>query len=373
MNLDILVNTIIIILIICAILIFRNKITLKTIRKLRYPFLIFFITASVLTAAYYHNIEEAHDIDDAVTAACRHFIDGTNLYEENIVPRFAEKYHGKDTEIKYATFNYPPITLIGYSIPFIILFPIVGNFWFPLFNIILGAISFIVLSIAFPRFDKIFIASFIGMLTLFFLFDNIMLTLAFMSVAIYFYFSSPNKYNISFSILFVTLAAMVKMIGAITAAIFLLYIIQKNLKNHKVIKQVGISISAILILALITIAPFGITNILNSTVYYFSDIDIRSLSSECGGTLLMTLLLTIGKIQLFPIIMKITVGMIILGSLFISELLPRIFVSEIISSFVMIKASHALILIPAMTLFVYIIIKTYTDDSVIKMREEVRK
>ncbi|MEA3559663.1 MAG: hypothetical protein U9R75_10455 [Candidatus Thermoplasmatota archaeon] len=326
--------------------------------------------AFVTSALLYPELERSHDIDDAVEAASEHFLDGGNPYKDDVVPRFSERYHGSDTTITNSTYNYQPLSLFTYSFFFVVLGPI-GSLWFPLTNLLFGVLTIAALSFTFPKLHKRYSIPVIGTISIFFMFDNIMLTLLFLSLTFYFLVRSGSRYRFFFGLLFLFLGFFIKMIGMISLAVLIIYLFQRyRFRNRDVNLQIGAFIGTAFLIAVPSILVFGIMNVANSTVFYFSDVALRSESSGYGGTILTLLL---GSSPYFSLFTNTLLLSLIAGSLFIKDIYTRLFLPEALLPFITIKASQALLVIPFYSLMILLILDLYPDFETSGWRKEKRR
>jgi len=296
-----------------------------------------------ISMIFYPALDRGHDINDAVEAASDHFLDGGNPYADEVVPRFSERYHGPDTVIRNDTYNYLPVSLIFYSGAYLMLQPI-GGFWFPLTNLLLGGLVCLTAWKTFPKPYRSYSLPLISLASIFFMFDNIMLTFLLVSISVFFLARSRNRFRWFLAFLFLFLGVFVKMIGLLALAVLFLYLIQRyKLKDTSVNLQCGLFVITAAIIALISILPFGLWSVLDSTVFYFSDVANRTTSSGYGGTILTVVM---GDPSWFSLVSNFLIGTIILSTLFIEGLYKRIFLAEGLLIIVTIKASQAIIVIP---------------------------
>ena len=312
---------------------------------------IIFIILLIFFIKYYSLLKELHDIDDAIEGAVKGFLEGKNPYKEEIVPRFAGFVNGQPI-MKNSTFNYPPTSLLTYSLSYILLHPIINEFWYPITNIIFGMTVFLIFCITFPEIKKQDAFPIFASLSMLFIFDNIMLSLLFVSIAFYFII---NKKHFP-ALLFLFIGATVKFAGLIMLSVFFLYILQK----FREIKCLLTFIIIALAISLIMVIPFGIYNVVYSTIFYFSDISIRSQSSIYGGTLLVYLM---GNSPYFAIVSNACILLLIISSLFIENLYSRLFLPESLLPLFTIQASRSLLLLPFYSLLVFIIKKIIDEKK----------
>ncbi len=366
MHLDILVNGLTLAIILLGVIFSITKLNRRNYKKngllakklILSIIWIGFILSIVSTVVFYQDIKNAHDIDDATEGAVSNFLKGVNPYKENVVPRFSEKYHGDNTPMVNSTYNYLPLSLLFYSIPYYIFHEYLGTLWYPMVNLILGFAVFLMASYTFPAISKKIFLPIIGMISLFFIFDNVMLALLFLSIAFYYLIKSREKYRYFFVLLFLFLTVSVKFTGLIILSVFLLYLIQKyRFRNGNINAQIALFIILSSLLTIILIFPFGLHNVLYSTIFYFSSISIRSQSSVYGGTLLTC----ICNSQCFSFASTLLIIILVASSIFIKPLYARLFFPESLLPFFTIQASHALLMVPIYSLMVMVILKIFPE------------
>ncbi|MFO8052269.1 MAG: hypothetical protein R6V01_11325, partial [Thermoplasmatota archaeon] len=199
----------------------------------------------------------------------------------------------------------------------------------------------------------------IGTVSLFFMFDNIMLTLFFLTCAFYFIVRSRTRYRYYFALLFLFLSFFIKLIGLIPLAVFGLYLLQRyRLRSRNVNIQIGGFILTALLIAAPSILLFGIMNVADSTVFFFSDVETRTESSGFGGTLLT---LIIGHSSYFSLFTNAFLVLLIGSSLFIKDIYSRLFLPASLLPFLTIKASQALLMIPFYSLLVLLLLDLFPE------------
>ncbi len=306
------------------------------------------LTAGIaITIIFYPALDRGHDINEAVEEASRHFLDGGNPYADEVVPRFSERYHGPDTSMMNDTYNYLPGSLFFYSGAFLSL-NWIGPLWFPITNLLLGLFTVLIAKRTFPKIPTTLLFALIAIPSVFFMFDNIMLTLFLFSISMYFLARSKSRYRIFMALIFLFLAVFVKALGILALAVLFLYLIQRyRLKNRHVnIQMMSFSVISICA-ASAMILPFGLWNVADSTVLYFSDVENRTATSGYGGTIL-TLILR--DSPLFSLISNILMAVIVLATIFIKDPLKRIFMASSFLVLITIKASQAILVVPFYTL-----------------------
>jgi len=255
------------------------------------------IVAAAAFVAGYDYIERSHDVDDAVEAAADSFLNGTNPYSEPVVPRFAEMGHfvligdqvEGETVWAFGPYNYLPLDLLFYSSCYGVLGGLGSPTWFVLVNMVLAAAAMFVLNLRF-RVDWPAFAPVAGLAVLFLSFDNSALTLLLMVCALH----VRNRSKVlpeELSLVILGLATLTKIFAAIPLAVVLIYDLQRRIKVRDikaVMRTVGAAL-ACAALALVLLLPFGISDVLDSTVFIYSSGETRE-DRPMGGTLLSELM-----------------------------------------------------------------------------------
>lgn len=304
-----------------------------------------------LSAFFYDALDRGHDINDAMEAGSRHFLDGGNPYIDEVVPRFSERYNGPDTVMMNDTYNYLPGSLLLYTGSFVITGGL-GHIWFPLTNLLLGLATVLVAWRTFRKIPLLVLFPAISIVSLFFMFDNIMLTMLFISISIYFLVRSQHRYRIFLALFFLFLGAFVKVIGILALVVLFLYLIQRyRFKDSLINKQMVLLVIVTVSISLLLILPFGFGNVSDSTVFYFSDVESRTSSSGYGGTVLTNIL---RDSPIFSTVSNLLMLTLLAGCLFIKDPLKRAFTAESLLVLITIKASQAILVIPFYLLFTMI-------------------
>jgi len=227
---------------------------------------------------------EIHDIDNAVDAATASLEDGVNPYTEPVVPRF-EKRYCPDVGWTYGTYNYLPFDLLVYAASRTMLGFMGTPMWFVATNICAAAIAWTLLQ-PIVRTKPMFYIPVVGTITLFYAFDNAMLTLALMAGAIY-ASRRLDSHPRSISLILFTLAGLTKAYALLPLGVVALYELQSGMERRdgRGLAETTISLLIGCSVALAVIIPFGIGNVLDSAVLFHTSTEARAGTSS-GGTLL---------------------------------------------------------------------------------------
>jgi len=233
---------------------------------------------------YFPYFTEIHDIDDAVDSATVYFLHGGNPYVDDVVPRFATKYH-PDPEFVNGTYNYLPLDLLVYSGARSAIGEIGAPGWFVLVNLLFSAGALYL----FRRIVRTSWRTYVpiaGVVMLFYSFDNASLTLLLMVVSIYFWRKRDERSTL-LAIVFLSMATLTKIYAAIPLLVLLLFELQSRLSARDV-RRLG---SFLLVvagcggLAFVLVFPFGVSNVLGSAVLFHTSEQSRE-ETSAGGTLL---------------------------------------------------------------------------------------
>ncbi|MCU0859426.1 MAG: hypothetical protein MUE55_02420 [Thermoplasmata archaeon] len=313
----------------------------------------FLFSASVFAAGYDY-FERSHDVDDAVEAAADAFLDGTNPYVEPVVPRFAEMGHfvligdQADGDIlwAYGPYNYLPLDLLFYSSCYGALGWLGSPTWFVLVNVVLAAASMYVLNLRF-RADWLMFAPAAGMVVVFLAFDNSALTLLLMVVALHLRDRSkvlPHE----LSLLVLGLATLTKIFAAIPLAVVLIHDLQTRVRVRDIsalLRTAG-AVVACGALALVVLVPFGVSDVLDSTVFIYSSGETRE-DRPMGGTLLSELM---PDSPYYSVISIAAIGVTLLLGLRLKSINDRVLLVSLAFLAVSVKSTLAPFVVPALFL-----------------------
>ena len=243
-----------------------------------------FLALLVAFVAKIDYFTEIHDIDDAVEAATSHFLHGGNPYVDEVVPRFSEKYH-PDPEFANGTYNYLPLDLLIYSGANSALSPIGAPAWFVLVNLVFsGAALFLFRRVV--RTEWMMYVPIAGVVMIFYSYDNASFTLLLMVASIYLWRMRSER-TTYLAVFLLSMATMTKAYAAIPLAVLVLFELQSRISARDV-KRIGrilLIVAGCALLALALMLPFGISNVLDSAVFFHASEQSRE-ETSAGGTLL---------------------------------------------------------------------------------------
>ncbi len=302
----------------------------------------------------YDYIERSHDVDDAVEAAADSFLNGTNPYSQAVVPRFAEMGHfvliGESLEgdvvWAFGPYNYLPLDLLFYSSCYGVLGDLGSPLWFVLVNVVLAAGAMYVLNLRFRSEWTVF-APVAGMVILFLSFDNSALTLLLMVCALHVRDRSrvmPKE----LSVVILGLATLTKIFAAIPLAVVLLFDLQDRVRARDVravMRTIGAAM-ACGALALLLLAPFGVSDVLDSTVFIYSSGETRE-DRPMGGTLLSELM---PDSPYYSAISIAAIGVTLLLGLRLKSINDRVLLVSLAFLAVSVKSTLAPFVVPALFL-----------------------
>lgn len=307
-----------------------------------------FVILSSAFVLFFDHFEDSHDIDNAVDAATGHFLRGGNPYADEVVPRFPEIYHGSARMLVNGTYNYLPLDLLIYS-GMKQVFSFLGTpYWFIAANGIFAAIAGFFYwrmtrlnpLILFPVAASIFIV---------FSFDNVCLTSVFILAGMMLFYKPERTGNeMLLALLLFGLASLTKILAVVVLATFILVYAQLAIRGRSkgFASLTAVYCMGMLGIALAIIAPFGVNNVIDSTIFFHADPALR-IDTAMGGTPLYHLL---GESGLFlPVFIGATAVALAL-SLRFGDILDRILFVEMIFLMILITASHSALVIPAILL-----------------------
>lgn len=308
-----------------------------------------FISLLVFFASFYGYMADSHDIDDAVDAAAEYVSAGGNPYTDNVVPRFPEVYYSSPRPMVNGTYNYLPLDLFTYTAMWNALSFLGSPHWFVLTNAIFSLLAAALFWYS-TRIDLRILIPVAGSAFIFFSFDNVCLTAALVSAGILFLKRGGGLYyGVLPALLFFGLASLTKTYAVIVLIVFIIMLLQVQIAGKK---PGSLLITVIAGLGLIGLAiaislPFGLGAVLDSTVFFHADPELR-VNASVGGTPLYEVL---GDSDLyFPISVTLMAASLLLTLRF-RHLIDRIMIAEVMFLFVLLKSTHSAPLIPAMFLF----------------------
>jgi hypothetical protein len=224
------------------------------------------------------------DVDDAMVAAIRGFLEGVNPYQEDIVPHILLTSSGSVTV--WGTYNYGPIDLIGYSLGYLLFSPFLpSNWWLFGTNFVLMIFIYLIFHAIYPDIHHIRKLIPFVILMSFFLQDNAVLMVLFLALAWWCYKKLTNPKRDIMVIIFLTLGSLTKLFLVVVLFAYIYYIIFPDIK--KTIFLTALS----LILVLIVLIPFNIGEVINSTLLFHSQLDDRESLTKIQGALPAILLI----------------------------------------------------------------------------------
>lgn len=326
-----------------------------------------FLSLLVFFASFYGYMADSHDIDNAVEAAAEHLSDGGNPYTDTVVPRFPDVYYSSPRPLVNGTYNYLPLDLFAYTAMWKVLSFLGTPHWFVLANAIFSVLATIMFWYS-TRIDPKILVPVAGSIFIFFSFDNVCLTAALVVAGILFLKRGMGVYDgLLLALLFFGLASLTKTYAVVVLIVFLIMLLQvgiakRNLRALSLILATG---AALIGLAIAISIPFGFGAVLDSTVFFHTDPDLR-INASVGGTPLYQIL---GDSDLyFPISVSLMFAALLLTLRFRS-LMGRIMIAEVVFLAVLLKSTHSAPLIPAIFLFLaYISERLSWDDISLMIR-----
>jgi len=327
-------------------------------RNMRIVIPIFWLLFAIMLSVFFISfdyLEDSHDIDDAIESATEYLSDGGNPYRDEVVPRFTEPYEGPDTEMVNGTYNYLPLDLIAYTGFRQLFWFLDGPIWFVLTNAIFSFIAAFLFWKT-SRMNPLLLTPIAGGIFVFFSFDNVCFTALLVSAGLLFLYRPDSCYHPIIALIMFGLATLTKPFAAlILLALLLAYLhVIVRERDRQMIIPLILGVLVICGIALLVILPFGIDNVVDSTLLFHADPDERGVTS-IGGTPVYEL---IGQTSLYSLIS----GGIVIASLIISirfdDLLNRLMIVEVVFLAVMIKSSFSAILLPAMIVFLSYILQS---------------
>jgi len=311
---------------------------------------------------FFSALQHEHDIPQAVSAAVNGLDNGLNPYVDEVVPRF-ETHDGLGFTIGMGTYNYLPLDLLVYSGMHNILgfagFPA----WFILSNLAFLAMAFYVFHELVPVKWASYLP-FAGIVSLFYSFDNCSLTILLMVLSVYVLTRLKSNYSAAFSVFLMGLAIMTKVYAAIPFAVLVIWLLQEQLRARqprealKIIGGVGSTVAAGALLVL----PFGMTNVLNSAVFFHLSASTR-FGTASGGTVLAELAMN------SPYYVYIALGAVIaalIATMRVRDLYDRIMLVSFVFLIVVVKNSLSLVTIPG----IYLAIRFYSWSHDARVAED---
>lgn len=253
----------------------------KIVAVLLWAFFIVFASCFVL---YFDYFDEVHDIDEAVEAGAAAAADGVNPYVVPVVPRFQERY-SDDLAWSNGTYNYLPLDLIVYTAAREVFGFLGAPVWFVAINLLFSAMAFFLLR-GLVRVKWMSYVPLAGIVMLFYAFDNASLTMLLMVASMYAY-KRLRTYPEIVAILLMALAALTKAYAIFPLAVMVLFELQRALTDRSFVRVSRVVVASVIgaAVGLAVILPFGLTEVLDSAVFFHASEDAR-VGTSYGGTLL---------------------------------------------------------------------------------------
>ena len=277
-----------------------------------YKFIIIFCIIILVLVIYFIIIPVEGpmlDVDEAVIAAVQAFTHGINPYVDKIIPHYyvsndyADIRTGGITQVTYGTYNYLPVDLLLYSIGYVLFSPFFGYLWYYLTNFLVIIFCIFLLYRFYPlSFFQSSLILFPAIVLGAIIINDVWLILFFIIFIIFIDKQKHNeKHNHSYYLVAVTLLTLgflTKMLLIFILPVFLLY----TTKKWKI--RITYTIYSIII-SLIPIYLFNFNAVINSVLFFHSNINARSEMASISGILalpLQELNLTVFYIPMFVLI-----------------------------------------------------------------------
>ena len=241
----------------------------------------------------FHYLTEVTDVDDAVDAAVVNMLNGTNVYKEPVVPRFNEMGHfsligGGDHKPtwSYGPYHYLPLDLIVYAGMYKLLGSVGMPLWFLLANVVFSSIGMYLLWGALKS-DWRYYVPVAGMVVLFLSLTNTSLTLLLICAAVRVR-EEPLAQREYLSLVLFGLASLTKIFAIVPFAVLALYGVRSSIYERdwnrfgRILATLGICAG----IATVLLVPFGVANVINSTVFVWSAGSASGDTPPVGGSLL---------------------------------------------------------------------------------------
>ncbi len=222
----------------------------------------------------FDHFEDIHDIDEAVDTAVESVNDGTNPYEEYVVPRFKTKYR-VDVDWTLGPYNYMPLDLFTYIGAEAALGSLGSPYWFVVANMIFAGLAMYMLR-GMVRVPWLTFAPMAGIVMLFYSMDNASLTLLFMTGSMY-ALQSLKRHPEAVSLVIMGLAVLTKIYAAIPFLILLLFFLQSSAsrRDWRRLSETVAAAGASAALAVLVMLPFGVSNVLDAAVFFHTSEEAR--------------------------------------------------------------------------------------------------
>ena len=259
------------------------------------------VLASILVAVFVVEFDyfgDSRDVDDAVDAAVVNWTSGINPYTEFVVPRFSEMGHfaifGDNSDSiavwSYGPYNYLPFDLMFYSAAHAALGEFGSPVWFVITNIMCASFALFLFYRLLDIKNPYLYSPFAIMMVIFYAFDNTSLTMLLIIGALYLKERSPVIPE-TLAVMAMGVACLTKIFAVIPFIVLVLFILQREIKNRDLreIAKAAVAIAAACMIAVLVITPFGMSDVLDSTVFVYSSGEVRD-DMPIGGTVLSELI-----------------------------------------------------------------------------------
>lgn len=296
----------------------------------------------------FNQLNQVHDIPEAVSGAVNGFDRGLNPYVAKVVPRFG----GHDAlgyTLSMGTYNYMPLDLLVYSGMHALLGFAGFPEWFVISNILFSTVAFVLFHDLVPLRWRSYIPV-AGMVILFFSFDNCSLTVLLMVAAMFSLMRLGTNSAVPLAIFLMGLAILTKIYAAIPFAVLVLWLLEDALRARSPSKVGAASagVAGSLGAGALLILPFGLTNVLDSAAFFHLSASARD-GTMSGGTLLADIAMN------SPYYAMIAVGALIASlaaSIRLRNLFDRVVLVSIVFMMVAAKSSYSLMTVPGLFLVV---------------------
>jgi len=358
-------NGILAILVLIWLLGFRSKRTggiVAFLRRYGTPITVLLWVLFVAFGAWYilnfSYFEEIHDIDDAVDMAVGSVVDGTNPYEEFVVPRFKGKY-SPVVEWTFGPYNYMPLDLVTYVGANSVLGWLGSPEWFVVTNLVFSGIAMYLLR----NLTRVSLISFVpiaGTAMLFYSMDNASLTLMLMVLSLW-ALDSKHKYSSEMAIFVMGLATLTKVYAGLPLAVMFLFEAEKRFRkpDWACVKRLALTVCAVVVIAAVLMLPFGVNHVLEAAVFFHASEESR-VGTSIGGTLLSEM--APGS-DLFVYIAVAVVLSALIGSFLLPNMNDRVMLVMISFLLVVVKSSLAPLTVPG--IFLAIRLREIADERAV--------
>jgi len=308
-----------------------------------------FLALAIAFVAEFGYFADIHDIDDAVEAAAQGLMDGVNPYSEPIVPRF-EKRYSPEVGWTYGTYNYLPLDLLVYTSAMAVLGALGSPVWFVAVNLAFGVAAWTILR-PLVRTRLSFYVPVAGTVSIFYAFDNAMLTLLLMTAALY--VSRRGRFHPRIlSMLLLAAAGLTKAYALLPFGIMALFELQNciSTKDRSRLTEALVAFALALAIAVTLLVPFGTGNVLDSALLFHTSPESRE-GTSTGGTLLSEVM--DGSESYALVALGVLLVPILIGLRLRSDL-ERVVLASIVFMLVIPKSSFAPLTVPGLFLALWL-------------------